>query len=117
MGADIVCLLRPTPVETILSRDIEPGGWLIVSSESAPLISPDNDVRICLIETGDEVTLPSYDVHIRMHNVNGELHVTGSEIAEVTTGIPETADYLEYATMFCLGHVLPGIVSRYYPGS
>lgn len=117
MGADIVCLLHPAEVETILARDIEPGGWIIMSSESAHMIQPQKDVNVCIIESGEDIPLPSYDVHMRVRIVEGELHISGSDVDDESLTIPSTLDPTEYAVAACINRILPNIVNRYFPGS
>ena len=117
MGADIVCLISPTSVEAILARDIEPGGWLIISSDSVHKVSPKENVQVCIIEMGDDSTIPSYDVHMRVKPVNGELHISGSEIEDSVMRIPAMQDHIEYGILTCINRILPNIILHYFPGS
>jgi len=117
MSADIVCLFNPTDVETILARDIEPGGWIVLSADSAPMIQPDKGIHICIIESGAEVPPPAYDVQLRARIVQGELHISGSDVDDVSLTIPSTLDPTEYAVAACINRILPNIVNRYFPGS
>jgi len=114
-NADVACLLAPTATETVLARDIEEDGWLIVSADCWPVAVP-RGTTVLLLDPDKKLTsIPDGATGVAQLRRNKPVLVEGAEarsLADPGCSLPVR----ERLAAACLADLAPALLSRYYPG-